>query len=53
MRASEFFDFINRTDLALGRNPKDSDYTHMSITMLVKRARYLHQKALRGEKPVK
>ena len=52
-RASEFMHFINRTDIGLGENPPEHDYVHMAITMKVKRARYLYQKMLRGEEPVK
>ena len=30
MRLTEYIDFITRTDLKLGRNPKNDDYTHFT-----------------------
>ena len=53
MRVTEFIDYITRTDVKLGRNISEDEYTHIAITMKVKRARYLYQKKLRGEEPVK
>ena len=53
MRATQYISYMNRTDLALGKNPKDTDYTHLTITMLTKRARYTYQKQLKGQQPVK
>ena len=50
MRITEYIDWINRKDLKLGRNLEGDFYTHMTIRMEVKRARYQYQKALRGEK---
>jgi len=47
MRATEFMHFMNRTDIGLGANPKDRDYTHYTPRMLGKRARYEYQKMLR------
>ena len=47
MRATEFMHFMNRTDIGLGQNPKDRDYTHYTPRMLAKRARYEYQKMLR------
>ena len=54
MRATEFMHYINidSKDLKLGHNLRGDFYTHMTIRMKVKRARYQHQKALRGEKIV-
>ena len=45
MRATEFMHYINISskDLKLGQNLKGDDYTHMTIRMKVKRARYEHQ----------
>ena len=45
MRATEFMHFINISpkELKLGQNLKGDDYTHMTIRMKVKRARYEHQ----------
>ena len=34
---------ISSKDLKLGQNLKGDDYTHMTIRMKVKRARYEHQ----------
>ena len=53
MRVSQYISYLNRNDLALGTNPKDTDYTHLIITMKIKRARYAYQKQLRNEQPVK
>ena len=53
MRATEYFDFITRKDLALGHNPKPEDYTHLTITMLLKRERYNYQKELRRSNVLK
>ena len=52
MRATEFMHYINidSKDLKLGHNLKGDSYTHLTLRMKVKRARYEHQKALRGEK---
>ena len=36
MRASEFIHYINRKDVALGRNVSDSEYTHISIKQATK-----------------
>tara|TARA_Y100001951_G_C11110583_1_gene167242 strand:+ start:372 stop:530 length:159 start_codon:yes stop_codon:yes gene_type:complete len=50
MRATEFLHWLNRTDIGIAQNPHERDYTHMTCTMKVKRARYQYQKSLRGEK---
>jgi hypothetical protein len=49
-RVTEFMHFINidRKNLKLGQNLSDDDYTHMTVTMKVKRARYEHQKKIKG-----
>ena len=51
MRATEFMHYINISpkDLKLGQNIKCDDYTHLTIRMKVKRARYEHQIRLRRE----
>ena len=45
MRATEFMHYINidPKELKLGQNLKGDDYTHLTIRMKVKRARYEHQ----------
>ena len=50
MRVTEFLHWLNRTDIGIAQNPHERDYTHMTCTMKVKRARYQYQKSLRGEK---
>ena len=54
MRATEFMHYINidSKDLKLGHNLKGDHYSHLTIRMKIKRARYQYQKALRGEKIV-
>ena len=52
MRVTEFIHWINRTDLKLGRRPSEHEYTHLTLTTKIKRARYLHQCAMQGKKPV-
>ena len=51
MRATEFMHFINISpkDLKLGQNMKGDSYTHLTIRMKIKRARYEHQMRLRKE----
>ena len=51
MRATEFMHFINidPKKLKLGHNLKSDSYTHMTIRMKIKRARYEHQTRLREE----
>ena len=51
MRATEFMHYINISskDLKLGQNLKGDSYTHLTIRMKVKRARYEHQLRLREE----
>ena len=48
-RVTEFIHFININpkELKLGQNLKGDDYTHMTIRMKIKRARYQHQMMLR------
>ena len=49
MRATEFMHFININpkELKLGQNMKGDSYTHLTIRMKIKRARYEHQTDLR------
>ena len=47
---SEFLDYITRTDLHLGKNTKPHEYTHLTITQRLKRARYVYQLQRRKEK---
>ena len=49
MRATEFMHFINidPKELKLGQNRKNDGYTHLTIRMKIKRARYEHQTDLR------
>jgi len=53
MRATEFMHFMNRTDIGIGQNPKERDYTHYTPRMLGKRARYEYQKMLREQVKLK
>jgi len=48
-RVSEFIHFINidKKDLKLGQNLKTDSYTHITIRMKIKRARYEHQQRLK------
>ena len=52
MRATEFMHFINidTKELKLVENLKGDSYTHLTIRMKVKRARYEHQTELRKQK---
>ena len=54
-RVSEFIHFINidSKNLKLGHNLKGDDYTHMTIRMKIKRARYQYQMMLRKIKKEK
>jgi len=55
MRATEFMHFINidPKELKLGHNLKGDSYTHMTIRMKIKRARYEHQTELRQKEKEK
>jgi predicted HicB family RNase H-like nuclease len=53
MRLTEYIDWLTRTDIGMASNPKIDDYTHLKVTMLNKRARYLYQCKIRGKEPVK
>ena len=55
MRATEFMHFINidPKELKLGQNLKGDSYTHLTIRMKVKRARYEHQTELRRQEKEK
>ena len=43
MRLTEYMDYLNRTDVHLGKNIKPSEYTHITIRMVHKRQRYQYQ----------
>ena len=43
MRATEYIDYITRSDVHLGKNVKPSEYTHITIRMVHKRQRYEYQ----------
>ena len=51
MRATEFMHFINidPKELKLGQNLKGDSYSHLTIRMVTKRARYEHQLRLKEE----
>ena len=51
MRATEFMHFINISpkELKLGHNLTGDSYTHLTIRMKIKRARYEHQTELRKQ----
>ena len=53
MRATEFFHFMNRTDIKLGSNPNEKDYTHYTPRMYAKRRRYEYQLMLRNKQKEK
>ena len=55
MRATEFMHFINidPKELKLGQNMKGDSYTHMTIRMKIKRARYEHETELRRQEKEK
>ena len=53
MRLTEYFHWITREDLPLGRNPHLTDYTHFTPWTRQKRERYLYQCMLRNIEPVK
>ena len=50
-RVTEFMHFINidTKELKLGQNMKGDSYTHMTVRMKIKRARYEHQTELRRQ----
>lgn len=43
MRATEYIDYLTRNDVHLGKNVKPHEYTHITIRMVHKRARYEYQ----------
>ena len=51
MRGTEFMHYINidPKELKLGQNRKNDGYTHLTIRMKIKRARYEHQTDLRKQ----
>tara|TARA_R110000824_G_scaffold381541_1_gene574327 strand:+ start:951 stop:1127 length:177 start_codon:yes stop_codon:yes gene_type:complete len=54
-RVTEFIHFINidPKELKLGQNMKNDNYTHLTIRMKIKRARYQYQMMLRKIKKEK
>jgi len=53
MRLTEYINWLTRTDIGMAVNPKSHDYTHLQVTMLNKRERYLYQCKIKGKEPVK
>ena len=53
MRLTEYFDYITRTDLKLGRREASTDYSHLTMYNHIKRARYEYQCKLKGKEMVK
>lgn len=53
MRCTEYIHFMNRTDIGLGVNPPERDYTHYTPRMFGKRRRYEYQKMLREQTKLK
>ena len=53
MRLTEYIDWLTRTDIGMASNPKQDDYTHLRVSMLDKRSRYLYQCKLNNKQPVK
>ena len=49
MRLTEFIHYVTRNNLALSRNPKDHEYTHLTLTNRIKRMRYKYQMQRRKE----
>ena len=49
MRLTEFINYITRSNLALSKNPKDHEYTHLTLTNRIKRMRYKYQMQKRKE----
>ena len=47
MRVTEYIDYLTRENLHLGKNAKDHEYTHITLTKRVKRDRYNYQLMLR------
>jgi len=47
MRLSEYIHYLTREDVKLGSNVKKHEYTHLTIRMKHKRARYEYQKRRR------
>jgi hypothetical protein len=50
-RLSQAVHFITRTDIGMAHNPKPNEYTHLYISVRVKRQRYLYQCRLKGKEP--
>ena len=53
MRLTEYWHFITRTDLKLGRRESSTDYTHFTPWTKHRRQRYLYQCMIQGKTPVK
>jgi hypothetical protein len=47
MRVTEYIAYITRENLALSKNPKEYEYTHLTLTNRIKRERYDYQKIQR------
>ena len=43
MRMTEFIHYVTRSNLALSKNPKDHEYTHLTLNNRIKRIRYVYQ----------
>ena len=53
MRLTEYFHWITRVDLKLGRRESDEDYTHLTILKRYKQDRYKYQCMIQGKEMVK
>ena len=53
MRATEYIDYIIRSDVHLGKNVKPNEYTHITIRMIHKRQRYEYQVQRRKDARIK
>ena len=53
MRLTEYFHWITRLDLKLGRRESDEDYTHLTILKRYKQDRYKYQCMIQGKEMVK
>ena len=53
MRATEYIDYITRSDVHLGKNVKPSEYTHITIRIVHKRQSYENQMQRRKDAIIK
>ena len=53
MRLTEYWNFITRTDLKLGKRESLTDYTHFTPYTKHKRERYLYQSNRKAKEPIK